>query len=222
MRLVHQKIKRVFDFIVSLCVLILISPLIIVIALLVRMKLGSPVLFKQERSGYRGKPFDIYKFRTMTNELNSSGRLLADEERLTSFGLLLRKLSIDELPQLWNVVIGDMSLVGPRPLFMDYLTLYNNHQARRHEVRPGMTGEAQINGRNLISWEEKFDFDVWYVENHSFFLDIKILLLTIKKVLWFGEKITSETMIIDFFIGSTNHTDSISESSFTEKSDTWK
>lgn len=214
---VYQKLKRGFDFTISLCVLILISPILAVTALLVRLKLGSPILFKQERSGYMGKPFEIYKFRTMTDEVDSSGHLLTDGERLTSFGLLLRKLSIDELPQLWNVLIGDMSLVGPRPLFMDYLTLYNNHQARRHEVRPGITGEAQINGRNLISWEEKFDFDVWYVENQSFFLDIKILLLTIGKLIRFGEKARSETMIIDFFLGSANHKESSNESSFMDK-----
>lgn len=149
--------------------------------MLVCMKLGSPAIFTQPRPGLNGKIFHVYKFRTMTNQRNEDGELLPDVERLTSFGKLLRKLSLDELPQLWNVLKGDMSFVGPRPLLVEYLPLYNERQARRHEVRPGITGWAQVNGRNAISWEQKFEYDVWYVENQSFWLDMKILFLTVKK-----------------------------------------
>ncbi len=174
--------KRTFDFIVSLGALIILSPIILITALLIRIKIGSPVIFKQERPGLKGNPFYVYKFRTMTDERDDKGTLLSDDIRLTTFGKLLRKLSLDELPQLINVFKGDMSFVGPRPLLMEYMSLYNERQLKRHEVRPGITGWAQVNGRNAISWEKKFKYDVWYVENRSFFLDIKILFMTVLKV----------------------------------------
>ena len=176
------ELKRIFDLIISFLLIVFLSPLILIIAGLVKWKLGSPVFFKQMRPGLQGRPFYFYKFRTMTNERDSIGRLLSDAQRLTPVGLFLRKYSLDELLQLFNVLKGDLSLVGPRPLLMDYLPLYNLEQARRHEVKPGITGWAQINGRNAISWEEKFALDIWYVDHYSFFLDIKIILITIKKV----------------------------------------
>ena len=174
--------KRLFDFIVSFLSLIILSPFIGITALLIGLKVGSPVLFKQERPGLNGESFFVYKFRSMTDERDEHGEFLPDDVRLTSFGKVLRKLSLDELPQLWNVLKGDMSFVGPRPLLVEYLPLYNERQARRHDVRPGITGWAQVNGRNAISWEEKFELDVWYVENRSFWLDIKILFMTVLKV----------------------------------------
>lgn len=174
--------KRIVDFIVSSLALIIFSPIIGITALLIQLEIGSPVLFKQQRPGLNGAPFYVYKFRTMTDERDEHGELLPDEIRLTSFGKLVRKSSFDELPQLWNVLKGDMSFVGPRPLLMEYLLLYNDSQARRHEVRPGITGWAQVNGRNEVSWEEKFDLDIWYVENRSFWLDIQILFMTVLKV----------------------------------------
>lgn len=174
--------KRLFDVAVSGTALVLLSPVIVTSAVLIKKKLGSPVLFKQTRPGKDGEPFEIYKFRTMTDERDENGELLPDAERLTDFGKTLRKLSIDELPQLFNVLKGDISLVGPRPLLMQYLPLYNAHQKRRMEVRPGITGWAQVNGRNNISWEEKFDLDVWYVDHQSFILDLYIIYLTIVKV----------------------------------------
>ncbi len=174
--------KRSFDMLSALLGLIVLSPVLIVAAILVRMKLGSPVLFKQQRPGLFAQPFYVYKFRTMTDQRNSVGQLLPDEVRLTSFGKMLRKLSLDELPQLFNVIKGDLSLVGPRPLLMEYLTCYSTEQAHRHDVRPGITGWAQVNGRNAISWEEKFKLDVWYVDNQTFWLDMKILWMTFKKV----------------------------------------
>lgn len=174
--------KRSFDLFCSLIGLIVLLPIILLIASIIRLKLGSPVIFKQQRPGLHGKPFFVYKFRTMTDERDENGNLLPDHERLTKTGMLIRKLSLDELPQLFNVLKGDLSLVGPRPLLMEYLLLYNEEQARRHEVRPGITGWAQVNGRNAISWEEKFKLDVWYVDNQSFWLDIKILFLTVLKV----------------------------------------
>lgn len=174
--------KRIFDFIVSFIALILLSPVIGVTSILIYFKIGSPVLFKQERPGLNGRLFKVYKFRTMTDERDEAGELLPDHVRLTEFGNFLRKLSLDELPQLWNVLKGDMSFVGPRPLLVEYISLYNERQARRHEVRPGITGWAQVNGRNAISWEEKFELDIWYVDNQSFLLDLKILLVTVKKV----------------------------------------
>ncbi|HDX9707269.1 TPA: sugar transferase [Bacillus thuringiensis] len=175
-------LKRMFDFtIVTIGILILAIPMGI-IAALVRIKLGSPVIFKQQRPGLHGKPFYLYKFRTMTDAKDEQGNLHSDYLRLTSFGKFLRKLSLDELPQLINVMKGDISLIGPRPLLMEYLSLYTPEQDRRHDVRPGITGWAQVNGRNAISWEEKFELDVWYVDHQSFWLDVKIIFLTIVKV----------------------------------------
>jgi sugar transferase EpsL len=174
--------KRVVDLTCSLAGLLLLAPLLAVTALLVRIKLGSPVLFTQKRPGLHGRPFLVHKFRTMTDRRDAEGKLLPDQVRLTQFGLLLRRLSLDELPQLFNVVKGDLSLVGPRPLLMQYLERYTPEQARRHEVKPGITGWAQVNGRNAISWEEKFSLDVWYVDHQSFWLDLKILWLTVAKV----------------------------------------
>lgn len=175
--------KRFTDILLSLTVLIVGAPVFLVLAFLVRVFLGSPVFFRQVRPGMNGKAFLMYKFRTMTDERDEQGNLLPDGVRLTAFGHFLRSTSLDEIPELWNVLKGDMSLVGPRPLLMEYLPLYSPEQARRHEVRPGVTGWAQVNGRNAISWEEKFALDVWYVDNRSIWLDIKILLLTVKKVL---------------------------------------
>ena len=174
--------KRTTDFIAALCLLISFSPILLVVALLVSRKLGSPVLFSQVRPGLYGKPFRMIKFRTMTDARDANGELLPDSIRLTTFGKFLRSSSLDELPGLWNVLKGDMSLVGPRPLLMEYLPRYTPQQARRHAVRPGITGWAQVNGRNAISWNQKFKLDVWYVDNQSFWLDLKILLLTVKKV----------------------------------------
>lgn len=176
-------IKRFFDIVVAAILIIIFAPFLLIIFALIWLKLGSPVLFSQTRPGYLGLPFNVYKFRTMRNTVDSVGNLLPDSDRLTSFGIFLRSTSLDELPSLWNVLKGEMSLVGPRPLLMEYLPLYNEHQNRRHDVRPGITGWAQVNGRNAISWDEKFSLDVWYVENQSFYLDIKILFLTFKKVL---------------------------------------
>lgn len=174
--------KRLFDFIVSFIALLVLSPIIGITAFLIRIKIGSPILFKQARPGKDGEVFHVYKFRTMTDERDENGELLPDDVRLTPFGQLIRKLSLDELPQLVNVLKGEMSFVGPRPLLVEYLPLYNERQARRHEVRPGITGWAQVNGRNAISWEERFELDVWYVENRSLALDVKILFLTVGKV----------------------------------------
>lgn len=176
-------IKRLFDIFASFFGLLVLSPIIAIVAWKIRKNLGSPVLFKQVRPGKDGKPFQMVKFRTMRDAVDAAGNPLPDSERLTPFGNWLRSTSLDELPELWNVLKGDMSLVGPRPLLMEYLPLYSAEQYRRHEVRPGVTGWAQVNGRNAISWEEKFKLDVWYVNNHSFCLDIKILWLTVKKVL---------------------------------------
>jgi len=175
--------KRVFDIIGAMVGLVSLSPVIALIAWRIRRKLGAPVLFRQVRPGKNGKPFRMVKFRTMLDESDSTGNPLPDSERVTPFGHFLRSASLDELPELWNVLKGDMSLVGPRPLLMEYLPLYSKEQYRRHQVRPGVTGWAQVNGRNAISWEEKFKLDVWYVDNGSFWLDLKILSLTVKKVL---------------------------------------
>lgn len=175
--------KRLFDVICALLVLIALLPAILIVFMLVRVKLGSPVFFRQIRPGKDGRPFQMVKFRTMLNAVDKKGNLLPDDRRMTSFGRFLRSTSLDELPELWNVLKGDMSLVGPRPLLMEYLPLYSDEQYRRHDVRPGVTGWAQINGRNAISWEDKFKLDVWYVNNRSFWLDLKILILTVKKVL---------------------------------------
>ncbi|MCU7987584.1 sugar transferase [Shewanella sp. SW24] len=175
--------KRLFDIFASFLGLLVLSPVIAIVAWKIRKNLGSPVLFRQIRPGLHSKPFEMVKFRTMKDAVDAKGNLLPDSERMTPFGDKLRNSSIDELPELWNVLKGEMSLVGPRPLLMQYLSLYSPEQARRHEVRPGVTGWAQINGRNAISWEDKFKLDVWYVDNHSFWLDLKILILTVKKVL---------------------------------------
>ncbi|MCI3195750.1 sugar transferase [Bacillus sp. HU-1818] len=175
--------KRVFDLTAAILLLCCASLIIVFAMCIIRLKIGSPVFFTQVRPGLNEKPFTLYKFRTMTDERDKEGNLLPDEVRLTKTGKLIRKLSIDELPQLWNVIKGDLSLVGPRPLLMEYLPLYTNKQQRRHEVKPGITGWAQVNGRNAISWEKKFELDVWYVDHRSFFLDLKILFLTVRKVL---------------------------------------
>jgi lipopolysaccharide/colanic/teichoic acid biosynthesis glycosyltransferase len=174
--------KRLFDVIISIIVLLLLAPVLYVVNKQILKHLGSPVLFKQKRPGLNGKVFEMLKFRSMKDAIDKDGNPLPDSERLTSFGKKLRSTSLDELPGLWNVLKGDMSLVGPRPLLVEYLPLYSSEQAKRHNVRPGITGWAQINGRNAISWHDKFKFDVWYVENQSFWLDIKILFLTVKKV----------------------------------------
>ena len=176
-------LKRIFDVLLILFSLPILISVLLVLGVLVRLKLGSPVLFSQIRPGLNGREFRMVKFRTMTNDTDAQGGLLPDEMRLTGFGRFLRSSSLDELPELWNVLKGEMSLVGPRPLLMEYLPLYTSRQMYRHEVRPGITGWAQVNGRNSISWEEKFDLDVWYVENHTLWLDLKILWLTIKKVI---------------------------------------
>ncbi len=175
--------KRVFDLLLTIPGLVLISPLLFIVALLVRVTIGKPVLFRQKRPGYRAKLFTTYKFRTMTDECDANGELLPDEERITPLGQFLRATSIDELPGLINVLRGEMSLVGPRPLLPQYLALYSPEQARRHDVLPGITGWAQINGRNLISWQDKFRYDVWYVDHWSLWLDVKILAITFWKVI---------------------------------------
>ena len=175
--------KRLLDLGLALAALTLLWPLLLCLVVLVRLKLGTPVLFKQTRPGLHGRPFRILKFRTMTDARDAQGNLLPDAERLTRFGRFLRSTSLDELPELFNVLRGDMSLVGPRPLLMAYLPLYSPEQARRHEVRPGITGWAQVNGRNALSWEEKFAMDVWYVDHQSFWMDVKIVLLTVWKIL---------------------------------------
>ena len=194
--------KRPMDFILSLMAIIILSPVLIIVAILVRFKLGSPVLFKQKRPGLKEKIFTMYKFRTMTDEKDENGELLPDSVRLTKFGRMLRSTSLDELPELFNILKGDMSIVGPRPLLIQYLELYNDHQKRRHEVRPGLSGHAQVNGRNAISWEDKFNLDVEYVDNVSFLGDWKIILLTIKKV-FVKEGISSDTSVtMEAFRGS--------------------
>lgn len=175
-------LKRIFDFVVSLTALLILSPVILATAFITAINLGRPVVFTQIRSGKNGKPFKLMKFRSMTDERDEIGNILDDDVRLTDFGKKLRSTSLDELPSLLNVLIGDMSLVGPRPLLMEYVPFYDDFQKRRLEVPPGITGWAQINGRNSISWEKKFELDVWYVENQSFWLDIKILFMTVFKV----------------------------------------
>jgi lipopolysaccharide/colanic/teichoic acid biosynthesis glycosyltransferase len=174
--------KRIFDILAATVALLMFTPIMLITTILVRKKLGSPVFFKQTRPGLNNKIFKMLKFRSMRDAVDESGKELSDSERLTPFGEKLRSSSLDELPGLWNVLIGDMSLVGPRPLLVEYLPLYNDEQAKRHNVRPGITGWAQVNGRNAISWEQKFKLDVWYVENQSLWLDIEILFLTVKKV----------------------------------------
>lgn len=175
--------KRCFDVFVGSCFLIAFLPVLLVVACMVRLFMGAPVIYRQTRPGLNGRAFEMIKFRTMLDTFDAEGNLLPDAQRMTRFGTFLRSSSLDELPELWNVLKGDMSLVGPRPLLIEYLPLYNQEQHRRHEVRPGVTGWAQINGRNALSWEDKFRLDVWYVDNQSFWLDCKILFLTVKKVL---------------------------------------
>ena len=175
--------KRLFDLILSFIGLLFLLPAMVLFALLVRLKIGSPIFFKQARPGLNGEIFNMYKLRTMTDESDQNRVLLSDKDRLTKFGKFLRSTSLDELPGLWSVLKGDMSLVGPRPLLIEYLPLYSEKQSRRHEVKPGITGWAQVNGRNAISWDEKFDLDIWYVDNQSIWLDIKILWMTVNKII---------------------------------------
>lgn len=196
--------KPLLDTIITLTAVLLLFPVLCIIALAIRIKLGLPVLFKQTRPGLHGKPFTLLKFRTMTDEIDASGRLRSDGERLVPLGKFLRATSLDELPTLWNVLKGDMSIVGPRPLLIQYLDRYTPEQARRHVVKPGLTGWAQVNGRNAITWEEKFKLDVWYVDNQSFWLDLKIIALTIKKVLM-REGISAEgEATMNEFMGSSS------------------
>lgn len=176
-------LKRLLDIVIASSALVLLSPIYALVAYKVKKNLGSPVLFRQVRPGLHGKPFEMIKFRSMKDALDTAGNPLPDSERLTPFGKMLRATSLDEMPELWNVIKGDMSIVGPRPLLMEYLPLYNREQAKRHNVRPGITGYAQVNGRNAISWEKKFELDTWYVNNHSLWLDFKIMLKTVQKVL---------------------------------------
>ena len=176
-------LKRILDVVIASTALVLLSPVYALVAYKVKKNLGSPVLFRQTRPGLYGQPFEMIKFRSMKDALDTAGNPLPDSERLTPFGKMLRATSLDEMPELWNVIKGDMSIVGPRPLLMEYLPLYNSEQAKRHELRPGITGYAQVNGRNAISWEKKFELDTWYVENQSLWLDFKIMLKTVKKVL---------------------------------------
>lgn len=194
--------KRFFDFLLSLIAIILLSPVFLIVALLVRTKLGSPILFCQERPGKDEKIFKMYKFRSMSDERDENGQLMPDEVRLTSFGKKLRSTSLDELPELFNILKGDMSIVGPRPLLVKYLPLYNAEQRKRHDVRPGLTGWAQANGRNAISWEEKFKYDVEYTEKYSFFMDLKIIFMTVRSVLR-HEGISSESAAtMEEFLGN--------------------
>ncbi len=186
--------KRLFDFLLSLLLIILFAPVYLIVSLLIWIKMGRPILFRQQRPGYKEKIFGIYKFRTMTDEKDEHGELLPDEQRLVGVGKTIRSLSLDELPQLFNVLKGDMSFVGPRPLLVEYLPLYNERQKKRHDVKPGITGWAQVNGRNAISWEEKFELDVWYVEHQSFWLDMKILWMTFLKVVKRSD-ISSDTSV---------------------------
>ena len=201
-KIIQRLIKRLADIFVSLIVLILALPVLLVTAILIRIKLGSPILFKQVRPGLNAKSFTLYKFRTMKDAVDSQGNPLPDEKRMTKFGLMLRKLSLDEFPQLINVIKGDISLVGPRPLLVRYLDRYNEHQSRRHEMKPGITGWAQVNGRNAISWEQKFDYDVWYIDNWSIFLDFNILIKTAFKVLKCSDISQDNHVTMKEFMGS--------------------
>lgn len=197
-------IKRCLDIIIASTALLLLSPLYLFVAYKVKKNLGSPVLFRQIRPGLNGKPFEMIKFRSMKDAVDQHGHVLPDSERLTAFGKTLRSSSLDEMPELWNVIKGEMSIVGPRPLLMEYLPLYNNQQAKRNLVRPGMTGWAQINGRNAIGWDEKFKLDTWYVENQSIWLDFKIMLLTVKKVLGRDDISAEGEATMTRFLGSAN------------------
>ena len=196
--------KRLFDFCVASVTLLVFAPMLLVIAVLVRLFLGSPVLFRQQRPGYQEKIFTLLKFRTMRDAIGSDGKMLPDSERLTRFGKMLRKTSLDELPSLWNIVKGDMSLVGPRPLLVRYLDRYTTQQNRRHEVRPGLTGWAQVNGRNNLSWEEKFLLDVEYVDTRSFWFDLRIILMTFKKILVAEGVSSQEHVTCEEFLGNPN------------------
>ena len=198
-------IKRLFDIVIASIALILLSPVYFIVARKVKKNLGSPVLFRQVRPGLHGKPFEMIKFRTMKDAVDAKGNPLPDSERLTPFGKMLRATSLDEMPELWNVIKGDMSLVGPRPLLMEYLPLYNEEQAKRHNVRPGITGYAQVNGRNAISWEKKFELDTWYVENQSLWLDFKIMLKTVKKVLAKDDISAEGEATMSKFTGTVEH-----------------
>ena len=198
-------LKRVCDVVIASTALLLLSPLYAYVAYKVRKNLGSPVLFRQVRPGLHGKPFDMIKFRSMKDAVDVQGNPLPDSERLTPFGKMLRATSLDEMPELWNVIKGEMSIVGPRPLLMEYLPLYNTKQAKRHNVRPGMTGHAQVNGRNAISWEEKFKLDTWYVENQSLWLDFKIMLKTVKKVLAKDDISAEGEVTMTKFTGTPEH-----------------
>ncbi len=195
-------LKRLLDIVIASIALVLLSPLYFYVAYKVKKNLGSPVLFRQERPGLNGKPFEMIKFRTMKDAVDAQGNPLPDSERLTPFGKMLRSTSLDEMPELWNVIKGDMSVVGPRPLLMEYLPLYNEEQAKRHNVRPGMTGHAQVNGRNAIGWEEKFKLDTWYVENQSTILDFKIMLKTVQKVIAKDDISAEGEATMTRFIGS--------------------
>jgi len=194
--------KRLFDIILAILLIILFLPFYVIVSILIIFKMGSPILFRQKRPGLDENIFGIYKFRTMTNETGLDGELLADEKRLVGVGKFIRSTSLDELPQIFNVLKGEMSFVGPRPLLIEYLPLYNEKQKRRHDVKPGITGWAQVNGRNAISWEQKFDFDVWYVDNQSFLLDIKILWLTFLKVIKRSDISSGTTVTMEKFKGS--------------------
>ena len=194
--------KRTFDVIVSLAGLIVAGPVLLIVALLVRIFLGSPVLFRQQRPGLNAQPFEILKFRTMTDAVGADGQLLPDKDRLTAFGRFLRSSSLDELPELWNVLKGEMSLVGPRPLLMEYVPLYDETQMRRHKMRPGITGWSQVNGRNAIGWDEKFALDVWYVDNQSMLLDLKILFMTVASLVRREGINASENVPMPKFTGS--------------------
>ena len=196
--------KRIFDFVLSAVALLLLGVPLLFLTLQVRRKLGSPAIFRQIRPGLGGRPFEMVKFRTMTDERDSTGLLLPDADRLTPFGRFLRASSLDELPEFWNVLKGDMSLVGPRPLLMEYLPLYSAEQSQRHDVCPGITGWAQVNGRNALSWEEKFKLDLWYVDNCSMWLDIKILGLTVRKVVWRDDISAAGEATMPRFIGSSS------------------
>ncbi|WP_394172287.1 sugar transferase [Thalassotalea litorea] len=204
-------IKRFLDVVISLLALIFLLPIMVIVYLFVSILLGHPVFFTQARPGIHGNIFQMFKFRSMKNSVDEGGNLLPDSERLTPFGEMLRSSSLDELPGLWNVLKGDMSLVGPRPLLVEYLPLYSKEQAKRHKVRPGITGWAQVNGRNAISWEDKFKYDVWYVENQSFWLDMKILLLTVRKVFMREGISANDHVTMPFFTGSDNNADNQNE-----------
>jgi lipopolysaccharide/colanic/teichoic acid biosynthesis glycosyltransferase len=195
-------IKRLFDITLAFILIILFSPFYIIVSILILVKIGTPILFRQQRPGLHGKVFGIYKFRTMTNEKDENGTLLPDEQRLLGIGKIIRSLSLDELPQIFNVLKGDMSFVGPRPLLIEYLLLYNERQKKRHDVKPGITGWAQVNGRNAISWEQKFEYDVWYVENQSFLLDVKILWMTFLKVVKRSDISSSSSATMEKFEGT--------------------